>query len=258
LKIETIRLASGRTQQVALVGAGPELFWLHGLHGVPAHDPFVAALAQQFSVIAPIAPGFNELAELDDIRDVHDLALNYDDLLSAMDLDRVRALGHSFGAMIAAELAAHVPSRVIRLGLLSPIGLWRDDQPVADLFGRPYTAIDKLIWADGKPMGGMVARDAAANPVDSLVTLARGMTVVAKFLWPIPDKGLRRRLYRINAPTLVMTGASDPLAPASYAEDFRSGIRGAKAMTIAGAGHMLPYEQARTVIEHLVPFLKAG
>jgi pimeloyl-ACP methyl ester carboxylesterase len=258
LKIETIRLANGRTQQVARVGAGPDLLWLHGLHGVPAHDPFVAALAKQFSVIAPIAPGFNELAELDDIRDVHDLAMNYDDLLSALGLERVCVLGHSFGAMIAAEVAAHFPSRVARLGLLSPIGLWRDEQPVADLFGRPYTAIDKLIWDEGKPMGGMVARDAAANPVDSLVTLARGMTVVAKFLWPLPDKGLRRRLYRISCPTLVMTGANDPLTPASYAEDFRSGIRDAKAVSVAAAGHMLPYEQATTVIERLAPFLKVG
>lgn len=255
LKLDTVRLASGRSQQVARIGSGPVLLWLHGLHGVPTYDPFVASLAKQFSVVAPIAPGFNDLAELDDIRDVHDLALNYDDLLQALGLDRIPVIGHSFGAMIAAELAAHCPSRASRLALLAPIGLWRDDQPVADLFGRPYTAIDKLIWAEGRPIGPMVARDASAGPVESLVTLARGMTVVAKFLWPIPDKGLRRRLYRINGPTLIMAGAADALAPATYVEDFRSGIRGAKATIIPGAGHMLPYEQPAAVCETLIPFL---
>ncbi|MFM9885851.1 MAG: alpha/beta fold hydrolase [Burkholderiales bacterium] len=258
MNIETVRLASGRSQQVAKTGTGPVLVWLHGLHGVPSHDPFVAALATRFSVVAPIAPGFNDLAELDDIRDVHDLALHYDDLLSALGLNGVRVVGHSFGAMIAAEVAAHCPGRISRLALLSPIGLWRDDQPVADLFGRPYTTIDKLIWAGGQPIGTMVMRDTSAGPVESLVTLARGMTVVAKFLWPIPDKGLRRRLYRITSPTLVMTGAVDPLTPSSYAEDFRAGIRDARAFVIAGAGHMLPYEQPNAVCEQLIPFMQSN
>ncbi|MSQ18592.1 MAG: alpha/beta hydrolase [Betaproteobacteria bacterium] len=256
LKIETIQLASGRSQQIVRVGAGPDLVWLHGLHGVPAHDPFVAELAKRFSVIAPIAPGFNDLAELDDIRDVHDLALHYDDILTALKLDRVCVIGHSFGAMIAAELAAHVPARVARLALLSPIGVWRDDHPVADLFGRPYTTIDKLIWAGGTPIGKMGVRDASAGPVESLVTLARGMTVVAKFLWPLPDKGLHRRLYRITSPSLVMSGAKDPLVPRSYAEVFRAGMHGAKAIEIAGAGHMLPYEQTDVVCKDLLPFMQ--
>ena len=255
LKIETIQLASGRSQQIVRVGVGPDLVWLHGLHGVPAHDPFVAELAKRFSVIAPIAPGFNDLTELDDIRDVHDLALHYDDILSALKLERMPVIGHSFGAMIAAELAAHVPARVARLALLSPIGVWRDDHPVVDLFGRPYTTIDKLIWAGGVPIGKMVARDTSAGPVESLVTLARGMTVVAKFLWPLPDKGLHRRLYRITSPTLVMSGDKDPLVPHFYADVFRAGIRGAKAIAIAGAGHMLPYEQIDAVCKDLLPFI---
>jgi len=256
LKIETIQLADGRLQQIARIGSGPVIVWLHGLHGVPAHDPFVAELASRFSVVAPIAPGFNDLAELDDIRDVHDLALHYDDILSALKLEEVRVVAHSFGAMIAAELAAHVPARVARLALLSPIGVWRDDHPVADLFGRPYTTIDKLIWAGGAPIGRMVARDAGAGPVESLVTLARGMTVVAKFLWPLPDKGLRRRLYRITSPALVMSGDKDPLVPHSYAEVFRTGIRNVKAIEIADAGHMLPYEKADAVCKDLLPFLQ--
>ena len=104
----------------------------------------------------------------------------------------------------------------------------------------------------------MVMRDASASPVESLVTLARGMTVVAKFLWPLPDKGLRRRLYRITSPSLVMTGAIDPLVPSLYAEDFRAGIRDAKAFAVAGAGHMLPYEQPNAVCEQLIPFMQSN
>jgi len=126
LQSEMLRLFGGRQVQVYRAGTGPTIVWLHGPHGVRKSDPVIAELARRYSVVAPLAPGFNDVDELDDIRDVHDLALHYDDVLEALQLDRVALVGHSFGAMIAAELAAHVPKRIERLVLLSPFGLWRD------------------------------------------------------------------------------------------------------------------------------------
>src|SRR6266545_1785119 len=123
---EMLRLASGRQGQVYRAGTGPTIVWLHGPHGVRKTDPVIAELAKRHSVVAPVAPGFNDVDELDDIRDV----------LEALGLDRISLVGNSFGAMIAAELAAHVPKRVERLVLISPFGLWRDDHPVADRFAR--------------------------------------------------------------------------------------------------------------------------
>ena len=40
----------------------------------------IAELARRHTVVAPVAPGFNDVDELDEVRDVHDLALHYDDL----------------------------------------------------------------------------------------------------------------------------------------------------------------------------------
>src|SRR5262249_32610533 len=128
-----------RTSRAKLIILGrPKIVWLHGPHGVRKNDPVIAELAKRPSVIAPVAPGFNNVDELDEVRDVHDLALHYDDVFEALGLDGISLVGHSFGAMIAAEVAAHVPKRVDRLVLISPFGLWRDDYPVADLFARPY------------------------------------------------------------------------------------------------------------------------
>ena len=39
-------------------------------------------------------------------RQIHDLALHYDDVLDALELESATLVGHSFGAMIAAEVAA--------------------------------------------------------------------------------------------------------------------------------------------------------
>src|SRR5205823_14153119 len=135
LSSEVVALPAGRTQVVYRSGAGAPIMWLHGLNGVEADGLIIERLAERHAVVAPLAPGFNDLAELQDIRDIHDLALHYDDLLDALQMERCTLLGHSFGAMIAAEIAAHVPKRIDRLVLVSPLGLWNDSYPVSDLFG---------------------------------------------------------------------------------------------------------------------------
>jgi pimeloyl-ACP methyl ester carboxylesterase len=241
---EVIELFGGRRVQIYRAGQGPTIVWLHGPHGVRKNDPVITELAKRHTVVAPVAPGFNDVDELDDIRDVHDLALHYDDVFEALHLDGISLVGHSFGAMIGAEVAAHVPKRVERLVLISPFGLWRDDHPVADLFARPYATIDRILWKTGE-LSEVMADPAnfSNDPVEKAVTLAQAMTSVAKFIWPIPDKGLRRRLPRVSAKTLVVFGADDAFVPAIYADEFAAAIPGARKAVIPDAAHMVPYEK---------------
>jgi pimeloyl-ACP methyl ester carboxylesterase len=249
LQSEVIDLFGGRRVQVYRAGQGPTIVWLHGPHGVRKNDPVIAELAKRHTVVAPVAPGFNDVDELDDIRDVHDLALHYDDVLEALHLDRISLVGHSFGAMIAAEVAAHVPKRVERLVLISPFGLWRDDHPVADLFARPYATIDRILWKTGELSEAMADPANFPNdPVEKAVASAQAMTSVAKFIWPIPDKGLRRRLPRVTAKTLVVFGADDAFVPAIYADEFAAAIPGARKAVIPDAAHMVPYEKPLEVM----------
>jgi pimeloyl-ACP methyl ester carboxylesterase len=246
---EMLRLHGGREVQVYRAGQGPAIVWLHGPHGVRKNDPVIAELAKRHTVIAPVAPGFNNVDELDDIRDVHDLALHYDDLLEALGLDTISLVGTSFGAMIAAELAAHVPKRVARLVLISPFGLWRDDHPVADLFARPYATIDTILWKTGQAPEVMTDPANFPNdPIEKAVTIVQAMTSVAKFIWPIPDKGLRRRLHRVSAKTLVIFGADDAFVPAIYADEFAAAIPSARKAVIPAAAHMVAYEKMPEVM----------
>jgi pimeloyl-ACP methyl ester carboxylesterase len=234
-----IHLTGGRRHEVWFrSGDGPALVFLHGLFGVTGDEPLFRALARHHSVTAPLAPGFANLAELDDLHDIHDLALYYDDIFDALGLDQVTVVGNSFGAMIAAELAAHVPHRVSRLVLISPIGLWNDAYPVADLWGVPTAEMPKLLYADPSKALGL-----GPNPgVEAVVAQVRGMTSVARFLWPIPDRGLSRRLRRVRAPTQIIHGEQDRFVPVQYAHDFASLISGASVHIIPGAGHMLTDE----------------
>jgi pimeloyl-ACP methyl ester carboxylesterase len=251
LASENVALPRGRNQVVYRAGSGLPVVWLHGLNGVEADEPIITELAKHNAVLAPLAPGFNDLEELGDIRDIHDLALHYDDLLDALQLERVTLLGHSFGAMIAAEIAAHVPKRIQRLALVSPLGLWNDAYPVTDIFGVPSTEMPRLLYkAPPQSTNG-----ATAN-IEALVTLVQGMTTVARFLWPIPDRGLSRRLYRITSPTLVLHGKQDAFVPVQYAHDFVNGLAKAELTLIDGA-HMLPQEQTDDVARAIHTFLEA-
>lgn len=245
---------AGRKQQILRGGSGPTLVWLHGVNMVNAEDPVLQELSKTHSVIAPIAPGYNDLAEISQLQTVHDLALAYDDLFDTLGLKGVAVAGHSFGGMVAAELAAHVPDRVGRLVLLSPLGLWNDDYPVADLFAVPYPDMQDLLWRGAKTPRAQSNSDAQQN-VEELVALAQSLTTVTQYIWSIPDKGLRRRLYRIKAPTLVVFGANDAFVSPRYAKDFTSGLRAGQSQIIADASHMAPYENPAVTASIINKFL---
>jgi pimeloyl-ACP methyl ester carboxylesterase len=251
LSSETINLDGGRRQIVYRAGDGPPLVWLHSLYGVEFDTPVIERLARRHTVSAPLAPGFADLEELVDLRDIHDLALHYDDIFQALGLRGVAVAGHSFGAMIGAELAAHVPTRVSRLVLLSPLGLWHDDYPVADLFGIPNAEVPKLLYADPSRAPGTGQKP----DVEVVIALVQGMATVAKFLWPIPDRGLSRRLRRIKCPTLIVHGAEDRFVPAHYAHAFVDLLPDARCQILPAVGHMLTIEAPETTASEIEGFL---
>jgi pimeloyl-ACP methyl ester carboxylesterase len=259
LTSEAVRLKSGRQWQVYGGGSGPALLWLHGPRGVDAADPLLEALAARHRIVAPVAPGFNDLDELSEIDSVHELALDYDSLLRGISLSPVAIVGHSFGGMVAAELAAHFPERAHHLVLLAPVGLWNDAYPVADVFAVPVGEMDRLLWHDDGAREAHAARVAASSAgqdqVEQLLSLTRNLASLTKILWPIPDRGLRRRLHRIAAPTLILFGAKDAFVPARYGADFAAGISSAKAKVLDGAGHMVPYEKTAEVAAAIQSFL---
>jgi pimeloyl-ACP methyl ester carboxylesterase len=262
VKNETVKLTNGRCWEVFTGGQGPVLLWLHGLRGVDPADPVLAALQQHHRVIAPVAPGFNDLDELSRIDNIHELALDYDDLIASLGLQHFSLVGHSFGAMAAAEIAAHFRGRVERLVLMAPFGLWNEGYPVADIFATPYTQMDDILWHDQtareKFAPKLVPSSDPKVAAAQMVKLAGSLTAVTKFVWPIPDRGLGRRLQRISCPTLVLFGAQDRVVSPRYAADFKAGLRDGRTAVVPGVGHMLPYEKPQAVLDLVERFLEAA
>jgi pimeloyl-ACP methyl ester carboxylesterase len=73
----------------------------------------------------------------------------------------------------------------------------------------------------------------------------------AAFIWPIPDKGLKKRIHRVSAPTLIDWGADDRHVPSVYAEEFSKRLARERIHIITGAGHA-PYLEHPAEVAGLV------
>ena len=71
-------------------------------------------------------------------------------------------------------------------------------------------------------------------------------------LFPIPNRRLAKRLYRVTNPVAMVWGASDRLIPPVYAERWGQLLPQAVVTMVDEAGHMAPYEQPAAVAAALV------
>jgi len=246
--------------EVEIAGEGPPLVYLHGPWGLAPDRAFVARLAQRHKVFAPKFPGTsagdpNSVHGLDGW---HDLVVYTGELFDRLELSSPALVGHSFGALVAAEFAASAPRAVGRLILIDPVGLWRDDHPVQNWMLLSDTARKTALFAD--PDGAAARRffDVPADANARIETLSQfiwAQACTGKFVWPIADRGLKRRIHRIAAPTLVVWGGADGIVAPLYAQEFAKRIAGARVELIDQAGHLPHLEQEERVVEQVINFL---
>jgi pimeloyl-ACP methyl ester carboxylesterase len=253
----TIELRGGAvTFKVTTAGRGAPLVYFHSYYERGAWSPFLESLARSFTVYAPAHPGVAGSTGIETLDDLLDLTLAYDELLAALGVERAHLVGHSFGAMAAAEIAAVFPTHALSVTLVSPLGLWRDDAPPADILILPADELAAALWHDPTSRIAVEWNVGSGGDPDDLAAQVESLqrrSSMAKFVWPIPDKGLRRRLHRIAAPTLLVWGDADRANPVVYAEEWQRRIKGA-ALRLLPGGHMVlheaPESAARAVVEH--------
>jgi len=232
-------------------GKGEPLVFFHGAGGVTPEDPLLAQLATKFHVYAPYLPGYGETEECGELRDMLDFALHGWDVVEALGIKNPILVGHSMGGMIAAEMAALAPNDVSRLVLICPAGLWLEDHPIADIFSLLPFEMPKYLFHD--PEAGAKAMTAGLNMDDPkflqdyLVRNARQLGMAGKILFPVPERGLAGRLYRVKAKTVIVWGESDKLIPPVYGPAFKDAIAGSKLVNVPEAGHMVVMEKPADV-----------
>ena len=244
---------------VTRLGAGPALVYFHPADGFNV-DPVVLDLAERYTVYAPHFPGTapGDPYAIHAVRSLWEVVLAYQEVFSALDLERPVAIGQSFGGMMAAELAATFPGIFERMVLLDPIGLWNDDYPVVTWTAASPADMPGLLFHDPQTpdaLALLAIPDDQEEMIESLSRADWSIGCTARFIWPIPDKGLARRLHRITTPTLVVWGENDRLCPVAYADDFVAGIPHSSKVIIPQCGHIPQVERRLELHAAIAPFL---
>jgi len=144
------------------------------------------------------------------------------------------------------------PSAVGRLVLVNPAGLYVEGHPIKEIFGRQPAELAEDMFADQQhPMAQVmhqmqaVMDSGAEVPFELLKPTLQSLAATAKVAWNpyLHDPKLRRRLYRVSAPTLIVHGRQDRLIPREHAEAYHEGIPGSELVDVEGAGHLLALEK---------------
>lgn len=246
---------------VKVAGSGPPLFFAHSAGG-PRWLAFNDWLAEHFTVYAPDLPGTSagDPRAIDKVDTFAELLLIYEELVRALRIEAAVAMGESLGGMIVADLAAHFPTLFSKLVLLAPAGLWLDERPtrvIEAIAGLPEEAPANL-FSDPT---SEVAQEFFRLPDDPellppiIASLVWAQGCASKFLWPIPDQGLARRLHRVTTPTLIVFGRDDRMIPSAYGAEFARRIAGSRLELIEHCGHIPHVEQLERTKELVGEFL---
>ena len=259
MKTRTVETKRGARVRVLEDGDGQPLVFFHGAGGLFAENPFLDRLARHYHVCAPELPGYGESTGEEELHDMLDFALHGWDVVEALGVNRPHMMGHSMGGMIAAEMACVAPNDLAKLALVAPAGLWIPEHPIPDLFALLPFEFAKLLFHDPVAGAEMLTGGLDFSNLDAVADFyignAKNMGVAGKILFPIPNRGLARRLYRLKAETALFWGESDRLTPQVYATAWKTLLPAAKLVGISAAGHMLPYEKPQEFCDAVCAFL---
>jgi pimeloyl-ACP methyl ester carboxylesterase len=248
---------NGEECRVWRMGDGPRIGFLAGHGGLPKWIPFLDALADSFEVVVPSLPGYPGANGHQKLDSHIDWVLAVGDLLHGTGLDQAAALvGSGPGGSFAAEAAAFWPQAVPKLALISPWGLFDEADPMTDPWGQRKPDMAALVCHDPDRWNELKAAPEGANSVEWPIEQTRAMEASARAFWPLGNSGLERRLGHIGCPTLLVWGDSDKVVPRSYAEKFKTGIRGeSKIEIIPNAGHLAELDRPAEVAAAIQGFV---
>lgn len=204
---------------------GVPLLCLHPIpHSGRVFERFLAVAGVGRSVFAPDLPGFGDSDSPPAPAGVPEHAAALADFLDTMRLRQVDLLGHRYGALVAAELAATRPAQVRRLVLVSP--------PVpetADTMGPEPLAAS----ADGSHLleewrraVAYCGRDAAPEVTASvLADRLRNGALAAAAATAEQAYQLRSRLAPLAMPLLVLRVGSEVVANKGQVRDMPARAR---------------------------------
>jgi pimeloyl-ACP methyl ester carboxylesterase len=229
------------------------------LHGQPGNagdwDRVRAALAGRVPTTALDRPGWDGRSGPSDLRGNVEAVLA---VLDEAEIPRATVVGHSFGAAVAAWLAAFHPARVGALVLVAPAAnqasLYRLDHwlaaPVAGYLASVASRAGLGVALATGPIRRRIAEELALDDrylegrVPLLMTRRSWRSYTAEQRVLVRDLPLlEERLGDITAPTTIVGGTADRIVPGNSIRQLAEQIPYAELVLLERAGHLLPLQE---------------
>jgi 3-oxoadipate enol-lactonase len=213
-------------------GEGEPLVLIGGLgNNLTEWSGIIEWLAPKYKVIAFDNRGAGRTEKPDQPYSIEQMADDTEGLLRALAIERAHVMGISMGGRIALALALAHPERIGKLVLVSTS---------ARVTSRPW-------WF-------------------GLLSLMSSVPIV-RSRYPQPRYAFRRqrqassafnctdRLREIHAPTLILHGTSDKIAPYALAEELHAGIAGSNLLTFEGGHIFFLFGERQRFLDAVAAFL---
>ena len=258
-ELRRVTLPSGVTLELAEVGRGPAVLFLHGLtDSWRSFEPILPLLPADLRVLVPSQRGHGESDRPRGGYAAEQLAADAAALLERIGVERATVVGHSMGSAVAQTLAAAQPERVERLVLIG--SATRFDTPDLREFAQVVAELRD-------PVPTEVARDFQVStihrpiPNELLATFIGESLKVPAQVW---QQGLRgvlefrseSFLARLAMPTLILWGDHDGIGTRSEQERLRLGIPSSTLRVFEDTGHALHWERPQRFVDELLAFLR--
>ena len=266
------------TLHVAEAGAGEPVLMLHGW---PGHwyswRHVVPQLSQSYRLLMPDLRGFGWSDAPGSGYDPRTFATDMLALLDALELDRVRLVGHDWGGFTAFLLGVQHPERFTRIVAFNSPHLWAPFswRVVASLWRTWY------VLALASPLGPTLVTSSSFLPwflglggrrhvfsVDDAEIYAARLRQPARarascllyrsYLRTARDVFIHRRYDHdyLTVPTELVFGTEDFYVPSAYVARSEQHARDLEVEFVPGCGHFLPEERSDIAVDRLQDFLQ--
>lgn len=246
------------------------------LHGWPQHwwmwRDLIGPLAERFHVVVPDLRGHGWSDKPESSYLKTELADDLLELTSMLGFDHFRLVGHDWGGWVGMLAALREPRRIDRLVVLSIPHPWprrRDPRMIVRLWYQGILAgpagriamqrmgLARRVLSGGRAVGSYSDEELAvydeifrdADAASATVHLYRSFLL--RELPAAITGGLSKS--RLRVPTLWIMGERDPVGRPD--DGFRDNADDMTLEVIPRAGHFLPEEMPRTVLDRVEPFL---
>jgi pimeloyl-ACP methyl ester carboxylesterase len=227
------------------VSAGGPVFVL--VHGVGVSGrylmPTARLLARHHSVYVPDLPGFGKSCRPPRALDVPELADALAGWCAALGLPRAAFLANSLGCQVVVDFAVRYPRHLERAVLVGPT----TDPEARTLIQQIGRGLLDLCAERLSLLPILVGDYFSAGPLRCVHTLQHALT-----------DPLLTKLPAVQAPTLVVRGGLDPIAPRRWAERMAALLPRGRLAVLPHAPHAANYSTPEALVRVVRAFVSEG